>query len=278
MNVGIIGTGNMGTIITESFIESTAVPPSNLYLNNRTISKAEELKDIYPDVSIEKCAEDVVAKTDLIFICIKPLDIYPLLSRLAPLLKPEQCIVSITSPLSVIQLEQMVNCSVARAIPSITNRALSGVSLLTFGENCSSEYQTYLSELFQKISLPVLIEDNVTRVASDIVSCGPAFFSFLLQRFIDSAVQETEISPEQATELASGMIIGMGKLLEKGVFTLPTLQDKVCVKGGVTGEGIKVLEAETGEMFNHLFQKTHEKYYEDIREVTEQFEYSKDYK
>jgi competence protein ComER len=277
MNVGIIGTGNMGTIITESFIESTAVRPSNLYITNRTLSKAENLKDIYPDVNIEKCAEDIVAQTDVIFICIKPLDIFPMLSKLAPLLKPEQCIVSITSPLSVRQIEEVVSCNVARAIPSITNRALSGVSLLTFGENCSQKYQTYLSELFQRISLPVLIEDKVTRVASDIVSCGPAFFSFLLQRFIDSAVQETEISREQATELASGMIIGMGKLLEKEVFTLPTLQDKVCVKGGVTGEGIKVLEKELGDIFNHVFQKTHEKYYEDIREVSEQFDYTRDH-
>ncbi|WP_456278217.1 late competence protein ComER [Bacillus sp. AK128] len=277
MNVGIIGTGNMGTILTESFIESRAVPPSNLFLTNRTLSKTERLKNSHPEVTVKTCPEDIVAQADVIFICIKPLDIYPLLTKLAPILKPNQCIVSITSPLSVRQLESAVNCNVARAIPSITNRALSGVSLLTFGEHCSSEYQDYLSELFQQISLPVMIEDKVTRVASDIVSCGPAFFSYLLQRFIDSAVDETEISREQATELASGMIIGMGKLLEKGVFTLPTLQDKVCVKGGVTGEGIKVLESELGDVFNHLFQKTHEKYYEDIREVTDQFDYTKDH-
>ncbi len=277
MNVGIIGTGNMGTILIESFIESRAVAPSSLYITNRTLSKTDKLKNQYPELTIEKCAEDIVAVADVVFICIKPLDIYPLLTKLAPILRPNQCIVSITSPLSVRQIESVVNCNVARAIPSITNRALSGVSLLTFGENCSSEYQEYLSELFQHISIPVLIEDKVTRVASDIVSCGPAFFSYLLQQFIISAVEETEISKEQATELASGMIVGMGKLIDKGIFTLPTLQEKVCVKGGVTGEGIKVMEQELGEMFNHLFHKTHEKYYEDIREVTEQFDYKKDH-
>jgi competence protein ComER len=277
MNVGIIGTGNMGTILTEAFIESRAVTPSNLYITNRTPAKLEKLKTIYPELNVVQRTEEIISQAKLVFICIKPLDIYPLVTRLAPLLRQDQCIVSITSPINVRQLESIVRCNVARAIPSITNRALSGVSLLTFGENCSSEYQNYLSELFQQVSLPVLIEDNVTRVASDIVSCGPAFFSYLLQRFIDSAVQETEITSEQATELASGMLVGMGKLLEKGTFTLPTLQEKVCVKGGVTGEGIKVLEEEIGEMFNHVFQKTHEKYFEDIKEVTEQFDYTKDH-
>jgi competence protein ComER len=122
------------------------------------------------------------------------------------------------------------------------------------------------------MSKPVAIDQTITRVSSDIVSCGPAFFSFLLQRFIDAAVQETNISEEEATVMASDMIIGMGKLLEKEIFTLPTLQDKVCVKGGVTGEGIKVLEAELGEMFVHVFQKTHEKFDEDIELVHNQFD------
>jgi competence protein ComER len=275
MNIGIIGTGNMGTILVESFIESRAVAPSNLYLTNRTLQKAEKLKTIYPELHIMPTAEEIILKSDIIFICIKPHDIFPLLSKLSPVLKPEQCIVSITSPISVNQLQSVVNCNVARAIPSITSRALSGVSLLTFSDDCSLHYQETLECLFNGVSTPVMIEDNITRVASDIVSCGPAFFSYLVQRFIESAAQETEISTENATELASGMLIGLGKLLEKEIFTLPTLQEKVCVKGGVTGEGIKVLEEELGEMFNHVFQKTHEKYYEDIREVTEQFEYTK---
>jgi competence protein ComER len=276
MNIGIIGTGNMGTILVESFIESRAVTPSNLYLTNRTLQKAAELKNIYPEIHIMPSAEEIIHHSDIIFICIKPLDIFPLLNRLSPLLKPEQCIVSITSPISVSQLQSIVNCNVARAIPSITSRALSGVSLLTFSDNCSIRYQEEIKFLFSKISTPILIEDRITRVASDIVSCGPAFFSYLVRRFIDSATEETEISPEQATQLASGMLVGLGKLLEKEIFTLPTLQEKVCVKGGVTGEGIKVLEEEVGEMFNHVFQKTHEKYYEDIKEVTEQFVYTKD--
>lgn len=67
------------------------------------------------------------------------------------------------------------------------------------------------------------------------------------------------------------MIIGMGKLLETEIYTLPTLQEKVCVKGGVTGEGIKVLEKEVGEMFEKVFHVTHKKFYEDIEDVSMQF-------
>ncbi|MDF0728559.1 late competence protein ComER [Cytobacillus sp. S13-E01] len=275
MNIGIIGTGNMGKILIEAFIESVAVPPSKLTVTNRTIAKAEKVVERFPDVKVVETSQEVVNSSDLIFICVKPLEILPLLQQLHSELTNSKCIVSITSPISVNQLESIVDCQVARVVPSITNRALSGISLLTIGESCNQTFRSYIENLFNNISTTVHIEDNITRVASDIVSCGPAFFSYLLQRFVDAAVSETQISKEQATVLASGMIIGMGKLLEKEIFTLPTLQEKVSVKGGVTGEGIKVLEAEVGEMFEHLIHKTHDKHYQDIDEVRKQFEGAK---
>lgn len=274
MNIGFIGTGNMGRILIDAFIESKAVHPSQLTITNRTKGKAKTIQKQHREIQLGDCAEEVVRSSQLIFICVKPLDIHPLLIKIKPLLTKEHCIISITSPISVEQLESIVPTQVARIIPSITNRALSGVSLMTYGDHCSSFYQNYLTNLFSSMSKTVSIPQNITRVSSDIVSCGPAFFSFLLQKFIDAAVQETEISKEEATIMASDMIIGMGKLLEKEIFTLPTLQEKVCVKGGVTGEGIKVLEEELGDMFVHLFQKTHEKFDEDIELVEKQFNFT----
>lgn len=271
MNIGIIGTGNMGKILIEAFIKSSAVNEQNIFIMNRTKAKAEQIRFDYPDIHVVDCLEDIVKNTSYIFICIKPLDIYPLLKGLAPLLKKEQCIVSITSPISVKQLESIVPCSVARVIPSINNRVLSGTSLLSFGEDCAVQHQEFIEHLMMKISTPLAIDENITRVASDITSCGPAFFTFLLRQFIDAAVEETNITREQATLLASKMIIGLGQLLEQEVYTLETLQEKVCVKGGITGEGIRIMEEEIGEMFNHVIQQTHAKFQHEKEKINEQF-------
>lgn len=45
----------------------------------------------------------------------------------------------------------------------------------------------------------------------------------------------------------------------------------MCVKGGVTGEGIKALEAGVQDMFHRLFQNTHEKFDEDLEAVAHQY-------
>ncbi|MCQ6278173.1 late competence protein ComER [Bacillus sp. EB600] len=267
MNIGIIGTGNMGRILVEAFIDGKAVSPTSLMITNRSKSKALMLKNKYKGIKVGRSAGDVAAESDLVFVCVKPLDVFPILQEICPFLTKEKCLISITSPISTEQLEKNVECSVARVIPSITNRALSGVSLLTYGNQCNPVWKVYVQQLFAKISVPVEIEEKVTRVASDIVSCGPAFFSYLIQRFIQAAVRETGIEERVATKLASEMIVGLGDLLKQGHYTLPTLLDKVCVKGGITGVGINIMEEELGDVFEHVFQATHEKFKEDLEKV-----------
>lgn len=271
MELGIIGTGNMGRILAEAMLDANAISPSSVTVTNRSIAKALLLKDTYPEINVVTNTIEVAKRADLLFICVKPHDVYGVLQEIKSVLSKENCVISITSPISVMNLEQELNCSVARAIPSITNRALSGVALLTFGENCDSKWKTNIGKLFEKISVPIEIDNNITRVSSDIVSCGPAFFSYLMQRFILAAIKETEINLDTATQLASEMLIGLGELLKQGHYTLPTLQEKVCVKGGITGEGIKVLEAELGDVFEHIFQATHRKFDEDIEFIEQQF-------
>lgn len=271
MKIGIIGTGNMGRILIEALIDSKVASPSSMIITNRTITKAKEIQKTYPKIAVVDNAVEVAEVADIIFVCVKPDDMFKVSQSIIPFLTEENCIVSITSPISVEQLESVFPCSVARAIPSITNRALAGVSLLSFGSHCDAHWKHTLTEMLEYISTPLMIEEEITRVASDIVSCGPAFFTYLTRRFIQAAVAETKIDEKTATKLASEMLIGLGELLKKEFFTLPTLQEKVCVKGGITGEGIKILENELGDVFEHVFQATHLKFDEDLEKTKKQF-------
>lgn len=271
MKIGVIGTGNMGTILIESLLEAKGLEPRDLAITNRTLSKSFSLKDEFPGITVADSAEQVVKESDAIFICVKPLDFHHVVTTIKPYIQNRQCVISITSPISVKQLESKLDCSCARFIPSITNRALSGVSLLSFGEACSSYWMDALTDLASRISTPVTIENEITRAASDIVSCGPAFFSYLARAFIDGACKTTKIDEQTATLLTEKMLVGLGDLLKKELYTLPTLQEKVCVKGGITGEGIKVLDAGLGDVFQQLFHATHEKFAEEIEKIEEQY-------
>ncbi|MBD3109980.1 late competence protein ComER [Bacillus sp. AGMB 02131] len=273
MKVAVIGTGNMGTILIEAFILSDSVLAKNMNIYNRTQPKAQAIKAKYPNIHLCSSEIEAAQNSELIFVCVKPGEMHTVLSKLAEHLYADQCVVSITSPISVAQLEEMLPCNTARLIPSITNKVFSGVSLLSFGENCSNKWREAIRQLASNISEAIEIDNNITRISSDIVSCGPAFFSYLAQAFINAAVEETKIDPNTATVLTEKMLIGLGDLLRSGQYTLPTLQEKVCVKGGITGEGIKVFEQELGDVFNRVFLATHEKFGDEITKLEKQFEH-----
>ncbi|WP_053219105.1 late competence protein ComER [Virgibacillus senegalensis] len=270
MKWGVIGTGNMGQILVDAWMSSGVIDQDQLYITNRTISKAYAIQSVYPGIHVIEDKKDLTTFADILFICARPVEIYPILAEIHSELTSDQCLISITSPYSVKRLEQLVPCQVVRMIPSITNRALSGTTLFSFGESVHKEMKGYLLQSSKLFSNPQVIDEKVTRIASDIVSCGPAFFSYLAQEFIEAACRETSINRSEATSLMENMLIGYGKLLEEGHYDLPTLVKKVCVKGGVTGEGIKALEGETGRLFSDLIRRTHAKYQEDIEKISYQ--------
>ena len=76
---------------------------------------------------------------------------------------------------------------------------------------------------------------------------------------------------EQAVQLASRMLLGTGQLLTEGGFTPETLQQRVSVPGGITAQGLRLIEQEVDGMFNRLIRITHAKYAEDLEKVSSMF-------
>jgi competence protein ComER len=124
-----------------------------------------------------------------------------------------------------------------------------------------------IEHLLSHISEPIRVLEKFTRITSDISSCGPAFFALILLKFIRAAVEETGISYSDANRLACEMLHGTGKLLTTGGFTPGELQKRVAVPGGITADGLKLLDNKLEGVFNQLIQITHAKFEEDMAKV-----------
>lgn len=271
MNIGFIGTGSMGSLLIESFIASGALCPADIAVSNRTRAKASALADRYPGMRAEYCNADVAQGADCVFLCVKPHEFIHVVRDIKPVLRPHQIVVSITSPVLVSHLEGELNCKVAKIIPSITNLVWSGASLCIYGSRVEEQDRKEIEALFAHISEPLRIEEEYTRIVSDLSSCGPAFIAFLLQQFVDAAVEETGIPRDDARKVASNMLLGTALLLTEGGMTTEDVQRRVAVPGGITAQALKLLQRETEGTFNQLIRTTHNKYQEDLVKVTTLF-------
>ncbi|OPA78370.1 late competence protein ComER [Paenibacillus selenitireducens] len=267
MKVGFIGTGSMGRTLIESFIESGALEPGQIIASNRTMQKVHQLASQYPGLQIATSNTETVVGSEIIFLCVKPMQFKRVVDEIEPIVQDHQILVSITSPVQILHLEDHLRCKIAKVIPSITNSVLSGATLCIYGSRIKGKDRLLLEDLLQSISRPVIVEENYTRVTSDFSSCGPAFIAFFLQKWIDAAVETTGINREQATCLASEMVLGTGKLLTEGRLTPEEVQTRVAVPGGITAEALHLLENELQGVFHQLIRATHTKYDEDLEKL-----------
>lgn len=267
MKVGLIGVGSMGGLLAGSFLRAGALSPAEVTIASRTLSKAEALAGRYPGLAVAPSNAVAAQNADLVFLCVKPLDFRAVLDDILPVLTPEQIVVSITSPVKIALLEELVPSKVAKIIPSVVNEAGIGATLFMFGTRLDERDRERLLRLFSAISRPVEIPEEDIRVASDLSSCGPAFFAYLLEQFIEAAVDTTGIDRELATVLACEMLAGTSRLLREGGCSPAELQRRVSVPGGITAIALEELGKATEGAFSRVLQKTHEKFAEDLSKV-----------
>jgi len=267
MNVGFIGIGSMGSILIESFLKTNALQPSQIVATNRTFSKAESLAAAHPGLRAVPTNREVADASDMIFLCVKPKEFKNVIDDIRPYVTSDQTIVSITSPVLIRHLEEHLPCKIAKIIPSITNYVCSGATLTMYGERMEAEDICALERLLQHMSKPLIVSEDFTRVSSDLSSCGPAFLAFFVEQFVQAAVACTGIPKEEATRLASEMVLGTGLLLTAGGFSPESLRERVTVPGGITAEGLRMLSLDLDGTFERLIRTTHNKYREELEKV-----------
>ncbi|ASA23657.1 late competence protein ComER [Paenibacillus donghaensis] len=271
MKVGFIGTGSMGSLLIDAFLSSGALAPCDVLASNRSPGKLLQLAERHPGLSICGSNKETAAGSDIVFLCVKPMEFKTLTDEIAASLRREQIVVSITSPVQLRHLEAVLPSKIAKVIPSITHRVKSGTSLCIFGNRMNKEDRRTLLQLLSFIGVPAEILETHTRIASDFSSCGPAFLSYFIERWIEAAVEATGIEEQLVSRLAGEMLLGTGKLLTEGDFTPQELQERVAVRGGITAEALNHLRISLEGVFERLITTTHDKYDEDVERLDSLF-------
>jgi competence protein ComER len=267
MKIGLIGTGTMGGMLAHSFVQSAVRNADQVMLFNRTPEKAQAIAAHHHGMQVAASIKQLIEHCSIVFICVKPLEYKSVLDQLHGIVTEQHIVVTITSPVSIAQLETALPAKIAKLIPSITNSLQAGVALYCFGERITSDDRTHLLALFRGLGLPLEINERHTRIASDLSSCGPAFLSLLLEFWCQAAVIRTGLNASAARQMIGEMVSGLGRLLTCGDVTAREIITKVAVPGGITATGLECLSEQCADMFQKLTELTHQKFAEDCLHV-----------
>ena len=78
---GFIGTGHIGSMLVKKFVEAGAIEAEDILASNRTAEKVMQLAEA---AGIRQASNRVVAElSDVVFICVRPLEVRDVLRELA---------------------------------------------------------------------------------------------------------------------------------------------------------------------------------------------------
>ncbi|MDD3407061.1 MAG: NAD(P)-binding domain-containing protein [Methanomicrobium sp.] len=256
---GIIGTGNMGSMLVRKFIEAGAVSAEDVLVYNHSPEKLEALVKL-AGVRAAKSNTDLAAESDIIFICVRPDDASSLFSEIKESLTEDKILVSIISDISIAKIKEWSGHDAVRVIPSVTSECRCGISLITFGEAANESLREKIIKLFGSISMPYVTDEKSLPHLSDITGSSPAIIAAIISEYADAAARRGHVTKTDAELLLTETFLGTAKLLSENKLTPKDLISKVSTKGGITQEGVCVIKKESPAMFDNLLLRMSEKH------------------
>ncbi|MCL2372076.1 MAG: pyrroline-5-carboxylate reductase [Defluviitaleaceae bacterium] len=190
--------------------------------------------------SLKVCdaVEHVVAAADIIFLAIKPHQLYPLLDQIKPLLG-KKVIVSLPVGISIADMEARLgnNPAIIRIVANVNTEKFLSITSICCNKPAVAAKPAVVS-LLEAIGSVVEIEEKFFDIFTVIASSAPAFVVKFAESLADAALREG-LPKDTARKIIADMLHGTGKMLAT---TCPKeMTDKICSPGGTTIVGLMAL-------------------------------------
>jgi len=251
---GFIGTGSMGSMLIRKCIGSCLVAPAEISASSKSGISARALAGT-TGITAEPSNRTVAGTADVLFICVKPLEVRGVLDEVRDVLKPGVLLISIAACVRLENLRDWTGESVhcVRIIPSVTSEENAGISLVAWGHGVTPGDEKLVLGLLNAISTAVEIDEQDFDLYTNLTSCGPALIVAMMREFAGAAARTGTIPPGVAEYLVKETMIGTARILDGKQVTFDTVIERVATKGGSTEEGVKILLARLPAVMDEIF-------------------------
>lgn len=254
--IGFIGYGSMGSMIIEGFLSSKVLKPEKIIISTRTKSKLNEIKKEYPEIEITDSNVYLAGKCDKIFLFVGTSAVKEVIEEIKSELSEDSHITYIAAALTIKNIESIFPGKITKVIPSLTSEVKEGVSLICHNEKVTENDAEFINNLFNSISEVKTVKEENFEVGTNLTSCSPAFIAEIFMKFAEAGAKYSNLTENEANEMVIRTFYGTAKLLQEKNMCFQDVISRVATKGGITEEGVKILENDLPDTFDELFKTT----------------------
>lgn len=238
--IAIIGGGNIGLSIAKGLLRPEVSEQFDLVVTRRKLHLIQWLADA--GVSLTNDNAQAVKGARFIILCVKPHQVEEVLNDIAPVLDPNQVLISIVAGVQITELRLAVGKGnpIFRAMPNTAAAIGQSMSCLA-GGIASQETADEVLALFACLGQAIFIHEDHMEAATVLAATGIAF-AF---RFIRAATQggiEIGFDSRIAQMISAQTVKGAATLLQSGDTHPEQEIDKVTTPMGITISGLNEME------------------------------------
>ena len=258
--IGFIGCGKMASAIIKGIIKSQFIDKKNIIASKSSPENLEKLsKELKIKIILDN--KEIVKKSDIIFIAVKPSQMEAVLEEIKDCMTSDKLVVSVAAGVTTNFIEQVLNkkVHVIRVMPNtpaLVNEGMSGI--------CGGKYSTktnlkYIEKMLLSIGKCIIVDESQMDIVTAISGSGPAFFYKVINE-IARAGEKLGLEYEKALLLSIQTAIGAGKMALNRSISMEELISNVATKGGCTAVGVDCMnEYKTNKLFCDVIKLTADK-------------------
>ncbi len=242
MKTAFIGAGTMGEAIIAALLRSGGAKPGDIVACDVSEARRAHLASTH-GIAVEADPQSAAA-ADTVVLAVKPQDFEAACAPLAPVLRPEQTVVSIMAGVTVRKLRRALkHAAIVRAMPNTPGQIGAGFVAWTGTPEVSESGRRAVAELLATLGVAVEVPDEkYVDMATAVSGSGPGFVYLVIEALIDGAV-EIGVGRDLATQMVTETVLGSAKYMQVTGEHPAALRNRVTSPGGTTAAGLSEMEA-----------------------------------
>ena len=240
--VAVLGAGTIGEALIAGLISGGWRRRDEIVATGRREERVNELREKL-GVEATLSNAEAVADAALIVIAVKPQDFDVLLEEIAPVVSPDQTVLSVAAAIPTTAIEERLpkGVPVVRAMPNAPAIVHEGIAGMCAGANADEPHLALAEEALLHLGAVVRVPEPYMDAVTAVSGSGPAYFALLAEAMIEAGIL-LGLGRDVSTQLVVQTMLGSAKLLRDEQMHPVELRERVTSPGGTTIRAVRELE------------------------------------
>jgi len=242
LRIGFVGGGKLAEALISGLIESGTASQDEIAVSDIDPSRRDLLKKKF-SVSVHPSNQEVVAKSDVVILALKPDALPGVLPEMDVKDVDEKLFITVAAgvPISLVEAGLPETARLIRVMPNLCCAVQASCTVISRGTRATEADVEVAERVFGSVGMTFRMDEGKMDAVTALSGSGPAYVFIFIEALSDGGVLKG-LPRAEATRMAAQTVLGAAKMvLETGLHPAE-LKDRVASPGGTTIAAIQALE------------------------------------